>query len=136
MSWNFNEFSIDVSEFSEEDQKIIKLIFKKNGNVRKSKPKIEYELFERNGRQYRVSNYETGCAAYVWRMLMFNTQSIHPHCCMPVMADCDLPYKSGEREKRKELIEAMDNLTDRILAKIPKEKWKGVIRWGRALGAI
>lgn len=126
------------------------------GPLKSSKPKIEYNLTIRPG--YRYPTDPSGSAAYVWRMLCFYCVAQHPHCCMPVMADFDIPndydeesarakyadwndwHKSPEYADcdrlRKEKRVRLDALVDKVLSTIPKDQWGGIIRWGRALGSI
>jgi hypothetical protein len=118
------------------------------GKLRASKPKI-MRIKSACGR-YAFPSSPSGESAYVWRMLCFYLVPYAPHCCMPAMADCDIPHigdflnrpvfgtaeyetiRAAEREKRA----GLDALVDKIMTVVPKSSWGGVMRWGRALGAI
>jgi hypothetical protein len=140
---NVEQMIIDCG-FNTEEAEIVRLCFKGKKNeaikeLRKSKPKIVESIYEHNGRKFRKSEYTSGMAAYTWRMLAFYTCNSHPYCCMPVMADFDLPYTTHEenyQDKRKVLTDKCQVIIDKILEYIPKNDWKGIIRWGNALGAI
>ena len=140
---NVEQMIIDCG-FDSQTADIVRLCFKGKKSeaikeLRKSKPKIVETIYDHNGRKYRKSEYTSGMAAYTWRMLAFYTCNSHPYCCMPVMADFDLPYcihDENYREDRKNQIEVCEKLIDTILEYIPKTEWKGIARWGRALGAF
>ena len=140
---NVEQMIVDCG-FNAEEAEIVRLCFKGKKNeaikeLRKSKPKINEIIYENCGRKYRRSEYKTGMAAYIWRMLAFYTCNSHPYCCMPVMADCDLPYcihDTNYREDKKVQTDLCQVIIDKVLDYVPKNEWQGVIRWGRALGAI
>lgn len=111
---------------------------KNEGLLRASKPKIEYVLEDQYYKGVKLSPLRrptapSGYVAYLWRMVAFFISPVPQHQCMPCLAFCDLPEQNDERRaKEKEL----DALADRIVDTFPKEQWKGVIRWGQALGQI
>ena len=110
------------------------------GKFRVSKPPIEYYKIEEGTRLYNEPHFKDGCVAYIWRMIGFNLGLTHQLTCMPWGADFDLPYfcfpKEIRMEKRKEIMDNCEKVVDAILAKIPKEQWRGVLRWGTAMGMI
>ena len=128
--FKLNPFAENLSEY---EQQIVLLIVKNNNKIRISKPEIEQ------------GNQLTADAAYVWRMLMFCTQSEAPYVCMPVMAEfyitMGIPKEQLEKMKfktngfeRNRMKEILDPLVDKLLSQLPKEQWEGVSRWASALG--
>jgi len=109
-----------------EDSKILNLVVKKDGSVRASKPKVRDAI--------------SGKAAYVWRMVCFQVSPKGPHHCMPVCADFDLPAYDENGKWSSSVARAMskelDVLVDAIVNCVPKSKWYGVNRWGKALGYL
>ena len=98
-----------------------------DGGLRKSKPKKA-----------------SGRAKYVWRMVAFTVSPVSRHQCMPVTADFDLyedfDFSRSEFDRVSDLVRAeskrLDKVADEIINTVPKNEWHGVMRWGRALGAI
>jgi hypothetical protein len=137
---NVEQMIIDCS-FDSTEAEIVRNCFKGKKTesikeLRKSKPKIVEIIYDHNGRKYRKSEFVTGMSAYTWRMLAFYTSGSHPHCCMPIMADFDLPYSMHDedyKDTRKAQIAKCETIIDKILANIPKTEWKGVARWANVL---
>ena len=118
--------------------KLAKLMIQKitgrESRLRTSKPKMEYEEYiDKWGRKCRKPTLDTGCAAYVWRMVAFQVSHHSQHQCMPVCAIFDIP---GSVQESREISKKLDVIVDEIINTIPKSEWYGVARWGRALGMI
>lgn len=112
-----------MPRISDRDEKDILAILHKNGKgLRLSKPKVNRD------------KPATGRCAYVWRMVMFSVSRNPKHHCMPVCADFDLC--PDDWADRKELLKELDVIVNAEIDKVPKHKWHGVHRWGRALGHI
>lgn len=107
-----------------EELAIVNLIHK-NGVLKSSKPKPS----KKNSDMMLV-----GQASYVWRMVAFQISPNGVHQCMPVTADWDIPMRSYD--DRRKLTKELDILVDKVVNTVPKSQWYGIIRWGRALGAI
>ncbi|MCS7317297.1 MAG: hypothetical protein NZZ41_03120 [Candidatus Dojkabacteria bacterium] len=80
-------------------------------------------------------------AYYIWRMCVFNVSTNYQHHSIPVCADLYITEKhyglySGNTpyEKKMSLLKELNEVVDIIVNSIPKEKWYGVMRWGKALG--
>jgi hypothetical protein len=129
MKNNMPEINLESLNLTSEEMEIAKLIIAR-GKLRATKPVVE-KIVE--GRYRVTKNRYQGYAYYVWRMVAFQVSPIASHWCMPVLADFDMvePY-AERRAKCKEL----DKLCDKITNSIPKEKWYGILRWGRAMGQI
>lgn len=67
-------------------------------------------------------------AYYVWRNVMLNLSNKSCHQSMPVCAQTLIWGHACKNE--------LDAIVDYIVNQFPKNEWAGVIRWGRALGAI
>jgi hypothetical protein len=106
---------------------------KNKGRLRASKPDVVQTIVERNGRKYYESDATTGKAAYLWRMVAFVVSPLPQHQCLPMMADCDLPYFSVSKEDAKAMQKEMDALADKITNAIDKSQWHGIQRWAKAL---
>lgn len=157
-STNFPIVDLATIELTEHELSILTIVFKlskgsKVGQLRASKPTLKFDTTSCPG--YRYPTDPSGSAAYVWRMLCFYCIAYHPHCCMPVTADFDIPHDLTEETtrrkyadfsdwyasddykhysaKRAEKRASLDNLVDRVLAIIPKSQWGGVMRWGKAI---
>ena len=129
-----------------EELAIISACFAKRGKgmgtLRASKPFKTSDCIE--GKQNAGFK---GKVNYVWRMLCFDFLPCHPHCCMPITADWDMhasfprvPYGQpgwGEQQaEKKAMREGLDALIKRAESNLPLTAQSGVIRWGRALGAL
>ena len=114
-------------------QNIVATQGKNKGLLRAAKPKIEYNIVEKEGRKLRIPTLETGRTAYVWRMVAFQVSPLGQHQCLPFCAEFDLP---GTVQESREEAKRLDVLVDKIVNSIPKAEWHGVRRWGRALGYI
>lgn len=106
---------------------------KNKGLLRAAKPKIEYNIVEKDGRKLRHPTLETGRTAYVWRMVAFHVSPVNQHNCIPFCAEFDLP---GSVQEAREEAKRLDLLVDKIVNAMDKREWRGVRRWGRALGYI
>lgn len=113
-----------------------RIVLVKNGvpQLRATKPKIEYSVYTKNGLKYREPTYETGIAAYVWRMVAFMASPKGQHHCMPMCATFDLPTKDLTYDQRRDLEKKWLAFADKIVNAIPKTQWHGVKRWGQAMG--
>jgi hypothetical protein len=111
-----------------EDSKILNLVVKKDGSIRASKPKV------------KDSDPITGKSAYVWCMVCFQVSPKGVHHCMPVCANFDLPAfnEAGKWSSAiaREMEKSLTPLIDAIVNCVPKSKWYGVNRWGKALGYL
>jgi hypothetical protein len=109
---------------SDEGRKILKIVVKKNGTLRASKPKVKDAL--------------TGKAAYVWRMVAFLTSPKPAHQCMPTTCDWDLQVADENGKWRyslaRELAKTLKPIEDAIVDSIKMGDWHGVHAWGRILG--
>lgn len=113
---------VDMSTWTE-DQKLAFSLIHKNGVLKVAKPKATKKVSDK---------MVVGMAAYMWRMLTFYTVNRHPYVCMPVTADWDIPQKYDERRAT---VEILNVLVEQVLDNaIPKSEWKGIMRWGNALG--
>ena len=132
-SINIIELVSKISEKAPQDKvqeytDICKLILKKTGEIRATKPKID------------KNNHVTGKAAFVWRNVVFLVSKVRAHQCMPVCSDFDLPAydENGKwscaiaRDMSKEL----DFLIRLIVDLVPVHQCHGLMRWGRALGYV
>jgi hypothetical protein len=106
---------------------------KNKGRLRASKPEITTYIVESKGRKYHESEEESGKAAYLWRMVAFSVSPLSQHHCIPIMADCDLPYFTVTTEQHTAMRKEMDALADKITSAIPKAEWHGVRRWAGVL---
>ena len=129
-----------------EDLAIVSACFatrgKGKGTLKASKPFKTLDCIE--GKQNAGFK---GKVNYVWRMLCFDFLPSHPHCCMPITADWDLRasyprvrygqpgYEAQQAEMKAEL-DTLADLIKRAESNLPLTAQSGVIRWGRALGAI
>jgi hypothetical protein len=100
-------------------QQIEKIIIKKNGQLRSTKPKVV------------ESDPITGRAAYVWRMVSFLCSKNRKLRCMPICADFNLC--KTDWENRKEICKELDQYVKEISEKFPPY---GAMRWGKALGML
>jgi hypothetical protein len=104
---------------------ILKIIVKKDGTVRASKPKVTADPI-------------TGKAAYIWRMVVFIVSPKPGHSCMPCTCDWDLPVTDENGKWRYSLAAAMAKtlkpIEDAIIDSIDKSEWHGVHTWGKILG--
>lgn len=121
------------SENLDEFVTLARLIIKKSGELRASKPQTN------------------GNAAYVWRMVVFMVSPISRHHCMPVCADFDIEVEhqvpkfgtvdeatySAEvhthSEIRRNKTKHLDELVDLIVELVPVNQRHGLLRWGHAL---
>lgn len=105
---------------------ILKIIVKKDGTVRASKPKVKDDL--------------TGKAAYIWRMVCFLTSPKAAHQCMPCTCDFDLQVADENGKWRyqlaRDLAATLKPIEDAIVDSIDKSEWHGVHTWGRIFGTI
>ena len=100
----------------------IKLILKRDGSIRATKPKM------------LDNDMETRRAAYIWRMVCFFVSPKRQHQCIPVTADFDLC--DSDWKDRENVIPFLDSVVNDVVDTIPKSQWKGVHSWGMALGAF
>jgi len=109
---------------TDEGLAILKIIVKKDGKVRASKPKVKNDI--------------TGKAAYIWRMVCFLTSPKAAHQCMPCTCDWDLPVADEDGKWRyslaREMAKVLKPIEDAIVDSIDKKEWHGVHTWGRVLG--
>jgi hypothetical protein len=120
--------NFETLSLSAEQMEIVKACLGRQNRLRSAKPK------------------NNGFAAYVWRMVAFQISSNRQHHCMPMTADFDLPQEYWGRgvdgtctesaNKRREKIKELEIIVDAMVNSVPKNQWKGVIRWGQALGAL
>ena len=105
---------------------ILKIIVKKDGTVRASKPKVTKDAL-------------TGKAAYVWRMVCFLTSPKPAHSCMPCTCDFDLPAFDYDGKWKGDIARRMAKelkpIEDAIVDSIDKSEWHGVHTWGRVFGS-
>jgi hypothetical protein len=106
---------------------------KNKGRLRASKPPVEYDVVDKNGRRIREPRKASGEIAYVWRMVAFQVSPIGQHQCLPMTADFNL---QGTCEERRQRAKELDSITDQITNTIPKAQHYGTMRWGRIFGAI
>jgi hypothetical protein len=138
------ELKFDGLELTEDERKLANMIVanqgKNKGRLRAAKPKIEYEIYQHRGRDYRVSTYDTGRAAYLWRMVAFFISKNYQHHSMPIMADCDLPFRLDNdtwQAESRAMAKELDKLADKICNHcVPLRQQTGAMRWARALGGI
>lgn len=120
-----------TAEEREMAQGIVATQGKNKGRLRAGKPKIEYDIVEKNGRKLRYPNDKTGKTAYLWRMVAFHVSPISQHQCLPIMANLDLP---GNYDESVALAKEMDVIVNKIIDAMPRKEWQGINRWARALG--
>jgi hypothetical protein len=124
---------------------VARIVNSRTGELRASKPSTPkmvktdrpYTIGgEQFGHEYDYANdkdKEAGIAAYVWRMVAFQVSDNPKHTCMPVLAFCDLP-QHYQGEERKSIERMADAIVKAIVDSIPPSEWRGVARWGRAMG--
>ena len=138
-----------VAGCSDSDARIIRAAFTTRGVSNKDDG---YARLRANKPFKRVTTFEEGCANYAWRMLCFDLAGFGKHVCMPVCADFDVTdavaVRDGQMPRYKEagyddwkaakkvVTEALDALIGRVEKTLPIGAQKGIIRWGRALGAL
>jgi|APGre2960657373_1045057.scaffolds.fasta_scaffold02494_15 hypothetical protein len=126
---------IPIDHLSVEEREIASGIIanqgKNKGRLRAGKPKIEYSIFEENGRKLRRPTDKTGKVAYLWRMVAFHVSPTPQHQCLPVLAFVDLPgtYQDGQV-----LAKELDLIVNKIIDAMPRKEWQGINRWAKALG--
>lgn len=109
------------------------IINSKTGELRASKPKVQYETL----RGRHIPEKVSGSTAYVWRMVAFMVSPMPAHQCMPVMAFCDLPYDVDSLNRdRRDLEKELDKIADAVVDTIKASEWHGIKRWGYALGYL
>ncbi len=116
---------LTAADYTAEELEILKLVVKRDGTIRASKPKLD-----RN-------KPLTGKAAFVWRMLVFSVSHNPQHQCMPIMCYYDLPCRVNgkwDHKLEKSMSDELNVLVDKVLATIPKHEWAGVMRWASVLG--
>lgn len=113
----------------------------KNGNVRRSKPKVaktERVAWDNaRGYAYRYATDEDrtqAYAAFIWRHVVFAISPVHQHQCMPV-TDSFLIDEPDYAESRK-IERALMDIADKVVKLVPVTEQHGTMRWGRALGMI
>lgn len=131
---------IDLSNLSGDAKAIAKEITKANGEVYKTKPK--------------KASLE---AQYVWREFVFVAGKNPAHHCMPVnnefivfdIVDSELGYSHENRprynddnyedymkkswERKKEVEERLNKISDEIIKTVPPEECYGLQRWASVL---
>lgn len=122
----FQNFAKGNADLQTEGLAILKIIVKKDGTVRASKPKV------------KADKPITGKAAYIWRMVCFLTSPKPAHKCMPCTCDWDLPVADEDGNWRyqlaRKMAETLKPIEDAIVDSIDKSEWHGVHTWGRILG--
>lgn len=134
MKFNSEIPEIDLSKITltpEENNLVQKILT--SGKVRRTRPPLPKKVAI--GGHYQYKNEEDrncGRACYLWREVVFVISPISAHHCMPCSDIFYLDAKFGEAlEKEKKML---NELADRIVNIVPKDKWYGIQRWGRALG--
>jgi hypothetical protein len=135
--------NLDSLELNDDERKLANMIVanqgKNKGRLRAAKPKIDYEFYTHEGIRYRVPTYDTGRAAFVWRMVAFFISNNYQHHSMPIMADCDLPIRfdnPNRHDDRNKMAKELTDLADKITKCVPLTQQTGTMRWARALGAV
>ena len=126
---------------TQEQVEEIKRLVQPKGRIRKTAPKVSDDL--------------SGCAKYVWRMVMFTVSENPQHWCMPVCAEFSIPkhlleqpsspkadihseeymqWLRASRERRKQFIKELDAIVEEIVASVPRELHHGTKRWAGAFG--
>ena len=122
----YQNYAKGNEELKAEGLAILKIIVKKDGTVRASKPKVKDAL--------------TGKSAYIWRMVCFLTSPKPAHTCMPCTCDFDLPVADEDGNWRyslaKEMADELKPIEDAIVDSISKDEWHGVHTWGKVFGTI
>jgi hypothetical protein len=130
---------INPALFSGEELELVSGIVshqgKNKGRLRASKPKLEWEAYEKDGRKLRRPTLKTGSVAFLWRMVAFAISPVYKHHCLPIMADFDLPYSYGTPEY-KALRDRLQALADKVEASILPGQRHGTVRWARALHGL
>ena len=137
---------INLDHLTDSERKIASGIVatrgKNKGRLRASKPKVERHLaghkhYELDSGPYESPVYEPdrdqGETAYVWRMVAFAVSPKSQHHCMPCTADFDVPGRWSEKRDR---LDELNALADKIISVIPARQHHGTIRWGQAFGQI
>lgn len=122
------QINLEAINLSPSDMEIVNACLGRANRLRSAKPK------------------ENGYAAYVWRLVAFQISNNSQHHCMPMTADFDMPQEYWGRgedgsctesaNKRRAKCKELDMIVDVMVNSVPKSQWKGVIRWGRAFGAL
>lgn len=120
-----------TAEERELAQGIVATQGKNKGRLRSGKPKIEYNIIERDGRKLRYPTEKTGKTAYIWRMVAFHVSPICQHQCLPIMASMDLPCNYDESVV---MAKELDVIVNKIVDAMPRKEWQGIRRWANALG--
>lgn len=81
------------------------------------------------------NDYNSRCAQYVWRMVVFHVSCKAQHQMFPAATFMYLPENAFTPAGTK-LIERLNIIVDAIEYTIPMIKWTGVIRWGKSLGYL
>ena len=137
---------INLDHLTPEERKIAAGIVATRGQnkgcLRASKPNVErhldhYKHYDLPSGPYDSPVYEPdrdqGETAYLWRMVAFAVSPIAQHHCMPCTADFDIPGKWSEKRER---LDELNALADKIISVIPPRQHHGTIRWGQAFGQI
>jgi hypothetical protein len=134
--FNFTMPFIHPALFTAEERELVAGIVasqgKNKGRLRASKPKLQWEIYEKDGRKLRRPTLATGSVAYLWRMVAFAVSPIYKHHCLPFMADWDLPYSYGTDEYRA-LKSKLDALAEKVERTIRPEERHGTNRWLHAI---
>lgn len=135
------ELNFDGLDLTSDERKLANMIVaqqgKNKGRLRAAKPKVEYEIYDYKNGKYRVSTFDTGRAAYLWRMVAFFISKNYQHHCMPICADFDLPFRLDNPNWQAEsrvMAKELDKLADKICNHcVPLLQQTGAMRWARAL---
>lgn len=118
-----------VKGLTDDEAKLIRAAFSTRGEkaLRTAKP------FAKVNRDAPDAMFQ-GSANYVWRMLAFDYVGYHPHSCMPVTADWDIPIR--DYEERRKYTKQLDDIIKRAESNLPLTMQRGTMVWGRALGYL
>lgn len=97
------------------------------------------------GEKLKTNKPKNGIYAYVWRMARFNSGD---DIKMPITAVFDLSQGIEDKfgisinfaitrgKGRKEILQDLEELADKVLVKLGRDKFAAAKRWSRALGHI
>jgi hypothetical protein len=143
MTYQMPTINIEKLELTAADKAVARRIVNtRTGELRASKPAVAKQIKIADdswmGYHHDYANKqdaETGIAAYVWRMVVFQVSQNPQHQCMPCTADFDLPGHYGD-PVNKLAQQRADAIVDAIVNSIPVHQWAGVQRWGQAFGMV
>jgi hypothetical protein len=102
--------------------------------LRASRPEISFTVRQADSKHYckwKEFSLLDASAAYVWRNVAFCVSPISRHHCMPVSAEFYLPIEN--HNDRRNWMQYLDNIVDKIVDSVPKNQWSGIARWAGIL---